>query len=765
MKKVLAFLSSLKLAVILLVLLLVGLSAGTIIESRLGAEVAGNVVYYAWWFLALQALFATNVSLSIVDHFPWGKQRVGYLITHAGLIIVFASSVASYFFKVEGNLGLWEGESGNVFADVDRSGNVRSEHRLPFTVKLLDFRIDHYPGTMRPAGFASFVEITDAETGKTFPARVWMNHELTYRGYSLFQSSYRQEMGREATILSVSKDPGQMPVFVGYVVLVLGMCVVLFTRIGQARRRAAEEAQEPPGGSGAGRAAVGVLLALLAGSASAAPASTADVLRRLPVQHDGRTMPLDTLAREAVWQITGSRSWHGEDPVESVAAWVTDPRTSANAPVVRLGSSKLAAAIGLAESTTHASFVQLVGNQRLLQLMETAHQQAAREIPRKDVLADAEKLEERLVRLQSFLNREAVRPVPVPGNPMARWSPAPQAAGGGELLALMRGDRLVGWPPEADVEREITYNRVNPARVSWLVLLASLVVSVLAWVRGKKLLDGVAFALLLAGFAAMTWGLGMRWAVGDRIPAANMYESLLFLAWGVGLFAVVATPLLRSRLVVLNAGVMATLTMALTDLLPMDRFIHPVPPVLAGTAWLAIHVPIIMVGYSVLALGVVVAHMQVGYTIFAPRKTDVIDRMYDLNYWYMFVGSILLIAGILTGSMWAASSWGRYWGWDPKEVWSLVAFLAYMAILHARVDRMIGKFGVAAISIVAFQTILMTYLGVNYVLGTGMHSYGFGDSPVLMWMVIVAAVEAAFLLWGWNAYRKVRAQLGEAAPG
>ena len=115
-----------------------------------------------------------------------------------------------------------------------------------------------------------------------------------------------------------------------------------------------------------------------------------------------------------------------------------------------------------------------------------------------------------------------------------------------------------------------------------------------------------------------------------------------------------------------------------------------------------------------------------------------IDRLYDLLYWYMFVGSILLIAGILTGSMWAASSWGRYWGWDPKEVWSLVAFLGYMAILHAKVDKMIGQFGVAAISIAAFQTILMTYLGVNFVLTTGMHSYGMGDSPVVMWMVITA---------------------------
>ena len=254
----------------------------------------------------------------------------------------------------------------------------------------------------------------------------------------------------------------------------------------------------------------------------------------------------------------------------------------------------------------------------------------------------------------------------------------------------------------------------------------------------------------------MSWGIGLRWSAGGRIPAANMYESMLFLAWGVGFFAIAAYAVLRNRVVVLNASVMAALTMALVDLLPIDRFIHPIAPVLAGTPWLAIHVPIIMVGYAILALGLVVAHMQVGFTIFAPERTELTDRMYDLLYWYMFVGNLFLIAGIITGSMWAASSWGRYWGWDPKEVWSLVAFLAYMGILHAKLDRMIGKFGVAAISIVAFQTILMTYLGVNFVLGTGKHSYGMGDSPVLLWMLLAALVEVLFLAWGAVAYRRQR---------
>jgi cytochrome c-type biogenesis protein CcsB len=758
MKTFLAFLASLKLAVILLVLLLVGLSAGTIVESRAGVEVAGRVVYYAWWFLFLQGLLAVNVALSIADLFPWGKKRIGFVVLHASLLLIFAGSAVTYFFKTEGSLFLWEGETGFQIVERDRENRVVSTHDLPFAVTLQDFVLETYEGTMRPSGFKSIVKVTDRDTGKLYDAKIWMNNPLEHRGYTLFQSSYQQDRGREATVLSVAKDPGQNIVFAGYITLVLGMIVVLFTRVGQTRERAAQEARDAA--SGAGKVVVGLLLAALSGTALSA--TPADTLRRMPVQHDGRSMPFDTLAREAVWNVTGAYTWHGEDPVVTVTGWITDPAAAANASIVKVGSADLAREIGLPTGATHASFLQIVRTQRAIQLMEQAREQEQQGRPRTGIVQDAEKLEPRLMKLQSFLSREAVRMVPVVGNPNARWG-APEALSADVLGAIAAGPRLPGWPAPEKIETEIRYNQVNPVRLSWIILLVSLLVSIVAMVRGSKQLDWAAFGLLVAGFVMMSWGILLRWESGDRIPAANMYESMLFLAWGVGFFAVIAYAFMRNKVVVLNAAVMAALTMALTDLLPIDRFIHPIAPVLAGTPWLAIHVPIIMVGYAVLALGLVVAHMQIGFTIFAPRKVEVIDRMYDLLYWYMFVGSILLIAGILTGSMWAASSWGRYWGWDPKEVWSLVAFLCYMAILHAKVDKMIGQFGVAAISIAAFQTILFTYLGVNFVLTTGMHSYGMGDSPVVMWMVITAVVELAFLAWGWVAFRKNRALLEGAS--
>ena len=757
MKKIFAFLASLKLAVILLLMLLVGLSIGTIIETRLGTEVAGRAVYYSWWFLGLQGLFAVNLALSIADLFPWTKKRIGFVVTHASLLLILAGAATSYFLKIEGTINLWEGDRGSIIQDKDGQGNLRSEHQLPFDVTLNTFELQTYPGTMRPSGFLSRVQITDHDSGSTFPADIWMNHELHHRGFTLFQSSYQQDGGRQATVLAISKDPGQNLVFTGYITLLIGMIIVLSTRIAQARESAARDTSAAAAGRGAGRKALLVLL--LMSVAGLARASTlTDTLRTLPVQHDGRVMPLDTLARESVWLVTGSSAWHGEDPMASFTDWLFDPQTGANTAPIKVGSSAFARELGLPEGTTHATFDKLVQIPRLVELVTASRQAEAEGRPRQGLLAQAESLDKRLGVMQTILQQQIARPIPVAGNARAAWTlPTPVSAA--SFTQLLAGPRPEGWASAAQMDTEVLYNQLGSARLSWIILLAALGLSLAAWRRNSKLLDGIAFAVLVAGFAMMSWGIQLRWTSGQRFPAANMYESMLFLAWGVGLFAIVAYGVLRNRVVVVNAAGMAALAMILIDLLPIDHFIHPVAPVLAGTPWLAIHVPIIMVSYSILALGLVVAHMQIGFTIFAPGREELIEKMYDLLYWYIFVGCLFLIAGIITGSMWAASSWGRYWGWDPKEVWSLVAFLAYMAILHAKLDRIIGKFGVAAISIAAFQTILMTYLGVNFVLTTGKHSYGMGDTPVLMWMLLVAAAEAIFIVWGAVAYSRRPAAL------
>ncbi|HXY39651.1 MAG TPA: cytochrome c biogenesis protein CcsA [Vicinamibacteria bacterium] len=737
--------ASLRVTVVLLVLILVGLSAGTIVESLHGAPAALRLVYGAPWFRALLAVFAANLLCSIVDLWPWGQRRIGYVVTHGSMLVILAGALVTDLAKTEGQLQIWEGEDASAVAAAPAAGSTAPTvvATLPFAVHLDAFEVDYYQGTRMPAQFRSRVTVKDG--GHETKATIEMNRELAYGGWRFFQSSYRLAPGKNLTILTASKDPGEPVVFLGYYALVAGMLVVLATRIADRRRAARPLAS-------AAALALALLLPAARATAQTVPpvpsAQEVEELRALPVQHDGRVMPLDTLAREAVFKVTGGRSVWGLDPVATVLGWTFDRQAWAVQPIVPIRDAQLAAAVGLPAGTDWSSFQALAGNARLMELIQAARAADEQERPLAPLEKSAQKLESRLLWLQQFFEREVLRVIPAPraGDP---WAVPDHLRSPADLRAVLASGLSAERLSAEAAAREITHNRARPTRTAWLVLVLALVLSIVAWNVPRRGLDLAAFAALLAGFAVMSWGIWTRWQIAGHIPASNMYESLLFLAWGVGAFALVASLFLRNRMVILNAAAMSALTMALTDLLPIDPFVHPMPPVLSGTYWLAVHVPIIMVGYAVLALGVVVAHMQLGFEAFAPARRSAALLMTDLLYWYTMAGSILLIAGILTGSMWASSSWGRYWGWDPKEVWSLVAFLAYMAILHARTERLLGRFGIAAWSIVAFQAILMTYLGVNFVLSSGLHSYGFGESNVVRAMVAVAVAEAAFIGFAW----------------
>jgi len=761
MPKWFRWLASLKLNTALLVFLVLVLGAGTIVESRLGTQ-AARAIYYAPWFQGLLALLGINIVCSLWERWPWGKERIGFALTHASIVIILLGAGITQFAKIEGQLALWEGQSSDVFVDASQPGQL-VEHTLPFTVHLDAFEIDYYPGTMRPAQFRSRVRVGNPPSGQMYAADIEMNHELAYGGYRLFQSSYRQEEGREMTVLSVSKDPGQPLVFAGYVLLILGMITVLITRLKQYR----QVPREVRAGSPALKLSLLLLiLGLSAGSttlwAEVDPSSLPDdqavaALRTLPVQHDGRVMPLDTLAREGIWKVTGKRAWNGIDPVAMAVSWVVEPERWSNEPIVKLDSSQLAAELSLPPGTRYASFQQLASIPKLMELIREARRRSEIEEPLDPLMKAAQKVERRLIWLQQFTTRRTLRLISDPSDPQADWSQPERFESLEDLLDIesrLQASNPAGYPSHKAMQLEVSYNRVRPSRIAWLVLLVATLASLLAWIKPRPWLDWLAAGALLLGFAVMSWGLATRWQIAGRIPASNMYESMLFLAWGVGLFALVAMGSIRNRLVVLNAALVSTLTMILIDLLPMDPFVHPMPPVLSGTPWLAIHVPITMLSYSVFAVGVLLAHMQIGIEIFGRDRQDLVRKTNQLLYWYIQVGSILLAAGIITGSIWAASSWGRYWGWDPKEVWSLIAFLAYMAILHGRFDRLIGSFGTAAFSIVAFWAVLMTYIGVNFVLTAGLHSYGFGESSVVRWMIMLGLVEVAFLTVGWIAHRR-----------
>ncbi|MFP3938835.1 MAG: cytochrome c biogenesis protein ResB, partial [Thermoanaerobaculia bacterium] len=215
-------LASLKFTVGLLVALLVALAAGTLVESARDTETAGRLVYHSGWFRAILVLFGVNTLCAILLRWPPNKHRIGFLVTHAAMLVILVGALVTDRFKDEGSLALWEGEASDTFV-----ASTGARHSLPFSVRLDDFEIDYYQGTQRPAMYRSRVTVLDPEAGGSFPAVIEMNRELTYRGFDFYQSSFQQADGREMSILTVSKDPGRALVFLGYALLVGGMGTVL----------------------------------------------------------------------------------------------------------------------------------------------------------------------------------------------------------------------------------------------------------------------------------------------------------------------------------------------------------------------------------------------------------------------------------------------------------------------------------------------------------------------------------------------------------
>ncbi len=278
------------------------------------------------------------------------------------------------------------------------------------------------------------------------------------------------------------------------------------------------------------------------------------------------------------------------------------------------------------------------------------------------------------------------------------------------------------------ISLELTYNRLKPFQITWIIYLMGLLAGVLSLMLGVKFLGSLSTFYLLAGFIAHSYGLYLRMAILERPPVGNMYESVVFVGWCVVFCFLVIHVKHRnevSRNVALGASM---LVMIMADLLPMSSDLGMLEAVLRSNYWLTIHVLTIVASYGAFALACGLAHFYL-FLIFKglPTSDAGLKILADTIYQALKIGIILIGAGTILGGVWANESWGRFWGWDPKETWALISFLGYLAILHGRKAGFYQDLGIAVGSILGFLLILMTWYGVNFVLGTGLHSYGFGS--------------------------------------
>jgi cytochrome c-type biogenesis protein CcsB len=256
-----------------------------------------------------------------------------------------------------------------------------------------------------------------------------------------------------------------------------------------------------------------------------------------------------------------------------------------------------------------------------------------------------------------------------------------------------------------------------------------------SWVFKRPLLGKLASLTALIAVVGNTAGFIMRWVESYELgighaPLSNLYESLIFFSWTIAVIYLFIEQKYKNRVIGTFVTPLAFLAMAYASLSPniSDR-IQPLVPALQSN-WLIAHVIACFIGYAAFALSFGISLMYLlkerdnaGNNSFASLFPES-NILSEMNYQLIMFGFLFLTAGIITGAVWANSAWGRYWGWDPKETWSLITWFIYATVLHARRMRGWGARRIAYLSILGFIAVLFTYFGVNYL--PGLHSYGKG---------------------------------------
>ena len=505
-----------------------------------------------------------------------------------------------------------------------------------------------------------------------------------------------------------------------------------------------------------------IVVLSLATVVRAQPAASASALpleetRGWAILAGGRAKPVQTFAKETALALTGNESVDGVGPLEIFWGYVFAAEDFGGRPYIRIESLELRAKLGLRVTQRRFAFDALAGNPALRELVEraTGRQRDDFELDRleDDALAVYRKLEQ----AAGLISSEALTLVPNAAGDGTWSSPASLAQSGdasrraihagfvklaeayraGDAVAFRREARALtgalrnvggaGYPSISAIDRELFYADFNAFGKAWkLYLVGALVILILGFSE-RTLGYRTGLLLIGSGFACHSIGIGIRWAIAGRAPVSDMYESLLFMGWGAVALGLLLEIWQRRRILAASAALLGFLCVAFAENLPIDSNINPLVPVLAHTSWLAVHVMTIMLAYSAFGLAMLVGHAVLFVEVFREDRIPLLGWLSKVLYKTIQIGVLFLAAGIVFGAIWANESWGRYWGWDPKETWSLITLFVYLAIIHARYAGWLHSFGLAASVVLGFLAVVMTYYGVNFILASGMHAYGFAE--------------------------------------
>ncbi|MBI1387346.1 MAG: cytochrome C biogenesis protein [bacterium] len=515
-----------------------------------------------------------------------------------------------------------------------------------------------------------------------------------------------------------------------------------------------------------------------------------DALNSIPVQEGGRIKPLQTFAGESVKAISGQWKFQGREPVNTLLLFLSSDDW-ADAKIVKIGYIPLKEKLGLDTDQMRFAVNEIIANQKFQDFASEVSQKSRSGAKMDHLESEMGTLIHQITTYQMLVSGEMLTMVPPPpgSEEGAHWASVGDLSAYPKetqdkilntfrdvITAFHHGDTSAfdqssqsmktllaqlnpeAYPPKVQIQREIFYNESRPFLMSWIIYLTAFILILLAFyfTKSKALYwSGMAFAV--GGFLYHGYGLLLRALIAGRPPVSNMYETVVFVGWGIILFALIFEFIYQRKWYVAVGSFVGTGMLILADILPFDPNIEPLVPVLRSNYWLIIHVLTITISYSAFALAMGLAHVNLFVYFYRPNNKALLRELSLFLYRVLQVGVVLLAAGTILGGVWAAESWGRFWGWDPKETWALISLLGYMAVLHARYTGWIHDFGTAVGSILGFFLVLMTWYGVNFVLATGLHSYGFGVGGG-MYVLGYLAAEFIFMgavIWKYTRYKNM----------
>ncbi|EAJ7141477.1 cytochrome C biogenesis protein [Campylobacter jejuni] len=660
-----------------------------------------------------------------------------------------------------------------------------SYEQLPFDIYLRDFVLDRYPGSMSPASYAS--EITVKNNNENFDYRIFMNNVLDYDGYRFYQSSYDQD--EKGTVLSVNKDPGKIPTYIGYFLLCLGMFMNFLNPHSRFRTLARLINKDTLKHTSA---IIFILLLSFSSEKTFAQdlnstlpvvnANHAKALATLIVQKsaDGRMVPFDTLSREILEKIHQSDSYKGQNSNAVMLSMLIDVDKWQMEPFILMPQNQAVrdAIANILEipSTKYISYKDFFDENNRYKLQKYV-ENANRKNPNARGVFDKEiiKLDERANVVNLVFSGELFKFIPVQNNPNNVWL-APLSA-----VTTLKGDEehivwtliqnyfsavenafkdgnwtradeglkfikeyqeKIGYkvmPSKTKVEMEIFSNKAEIfVKLAPVYLIAGFLLLILVFskmvVPNLKIsfIFKVVYVLNVLAFVIHTVGLGLRAYLSGHAPWSNGYESMVYIAWALSLSGIFFSR--KSPIALSLTSILSGVVLMVAHLSEMNPQITNLVPVL-NSYWLSIHVSVITASYGFLGLCALLGIFTLLLMCFLKK-----DGKYNLNIlrniteatrineMAMIFGLCLLTVGNFLGAIWANESWGRYWSWDSKETWALVSILVYAAILHLRmIPKYCNQFVFALWSMFAYWVIIMTYFGVNYFL-TGLHSYAAGEA-------------------------------------